>query len=287
MGRRALRARLRAARTRVVRIPHGLLDGLLDAIVRDRCDASRDRLARDGDRDRKRHRPQPRDRREQQAGGALFGRHERRERFRRGIRHPVRDLRRAHGERAEPEPREDEHVVALAHADIAARRTRRRGTGYRSRRGSGNPSTRRDPAGFASEFALGFDDGKITGRSTCAAISRTSRSSNAPATPDRPINIVGRHLRTTSRACGRRVPSRPAALRERRGPRELALVRVLDSAVVDDEAAAIEHRDDRRAAVRAVDAFLRELRLDLPRHAEPGRARAVDHDALLGEPLAA
>ena len=55
-----------------------------------------------------------------------------------------------------------------------SRRTRRRGTGCPSRRGSGNPSTHRDRPGCASEFALGFDDGKITGRSTCAAISRTS-----------------------------------------------------------------------------------------------------------------
>ena len=45
--------------------------------------------------------------------------------------------------------------------------------------------------GIASLLEVGFDSGKIAGRSTCLAISRTISSVKAPGWPDVPIKIVG------------------------------------------------------------------------------------------------
>src|SRR6478672_304750 len=45
--------------------------------------------------------------------------------------------------------------------------------------------------GVASHFEVGFDNGKMIGRSTCFAISRTISSVNAPGWAEVPIRIVG------------------------------------------------------------------------------------------------
>ena len=52
--------------------------------------------------------------------------------------------------------------------------------------------------GEASLRNVGFESGKITGRSTPRAIARTTRSENAPACPDTPMSVVGLALFMTS-----------------------------------------------------------------------------------------
>ena len=71
----------------------------------------------------------------------------------------------------------------------------------------------------------------------------------------------------------------------RRGPRERALVLVHRPAVVDEQSGAIEDGDD-LGLLFADNALVDELRLDLARDAEAGRAGAEDDDALRGKPLA-
>ena len=51
--------------------------------------------------------------------------------------------------------------------------------------------------GNASALLVGFDNGKMIGRSCSDAISRTIDSLNAPGCVDVPIRIVGRALLTT------------------------------------------------------------------------------------------
>ncbi len=53
-------------------------------------------------------------------------------------------------------------------------------------------------AGVASERGVGFESGKMIGRSVCAAISLTIASVKLPGAVDAPISIVGRTRRTTS-----------------------------------------------------------------------------------------
>src|SRR5450759_4496291 len=53
--------------------------------------------------------------------------------------------------------------------------------------------------GFASHLLVGFDIGKMTGRSTCFAISRTIASVNVPGWAEVPIRTVGFTARTTAR----------------------------------------------------------------------------------------
>lgn len=52
--------------------------------------------------------------------------------------------------------------------------------------------------GTASASAVGLDSGRISGRSTCPAMSRTMSSVNDPGCPDVPISTVGCTLRTMS-----------------------------------------------------------------------------------------
>jgi hypothetical protein len=52
--------------------------------------------------------------------------------------------------------------------------------------------------GVASLFEVGLESGKITGRSTCFAISRTISSVKAPGCAEVPIRIVGRTFLITS-----------------------------------------------------------------------------------------
>jgi hypothetical protein len=51
--------------------------------------------------------------------------------------------------------------------------------------------------GTASDRAVGLDIGRITGRSVCAAMSRTTASVNAPGRAEVPIRTVGRTWVTT------------------------------------------------------------------------------------------
>src|SRR5450759_4496293 len=53
--------------------------------------------------------------------------------------------------------------------------------------------------GFPSVLFVGFDIGKMTGRSTCFAISRTTASVNVSGSPEVPIRTVGFTARTTAR----------------------------------------------------------------------------------------
>ena len=56
---------------------------------------------------------------------------------------------------------------------------------------------------FASASSVGFDSGKIIGRSVCAAISFTISSVKAPGCVEVPINIVGLMALTAERKVGR------------------------------------------------------------------------------------
>ncbi len=53
-------------------------------------------------------------------------------------------------------------------------------------------------AGEASAWLVGFESGKTSGRSTWAAISRTTVSVKAPVAPDTPMSTVGCNARTTA-----------------------------------------------------------------------------------------
>src|ERR1700744_4988069 len=66
----------------------------------------------------------------------------------------------------------------------------------------------------ASDFDVGFESGKIMGRSTFRAISRTIGSENAPPTVENPIRIVASTFPITSARpiCPLELLGHPAAL---------------------------------------------------------------------------
>ncbi len=184
--------------------------------------------------------------------------------------HLVGDLARLGHDRAEAHAGEDEHVVGLAddvvvavHADRLERAAGRdEGPAVRSR-----PGCR---PGSASVLAVGFESGKMTGRSAWAAISRIAASVNAPAHAARPDE----HRRLDRGDDGLQVEpiGRRQAARSRRSSARRAasansrLSSSSWSRVVEDQALRVD-RDDRALGGGGVQA--------LGHHAPRGPVRAM------------
>ena len=114
-----------------------------------------------------------------------------RERLRRLQEHAVAHVRRAGDRDAKADAREDECVVALADPVALAVVDDRV---ERAARGDDRPAvaTTGSPVRRVhSLFDVGFDSGKIIGRSLSFAISRTTLSENVPGVAETPIRIVG------------------------------------------------------------------------------------------------
>ena len=116
----------------------------------------------------------------------------------RGHEHRFVDPPRPTRQHAQTHAWKDVGVVGLIDRNGApVHRHRRKRTSRADQRppvGPGDQLFRRSPR----RAMCGLDRGKITGRSTCRAISRITASPNAPAWPDTPISTVGPTFVTTS-----------------------------------------------------------------------------------------
>ena len=140
---------------------------------------------------------------------------------------------------------------------------------------------RRTSSGEASAWLVGLESGKIIGRSTCAAISRTTVSVKAPVAPETPMSTVGRSARTTA---SRSWP-RPQAFGrgQRVRPGQLAPV-VLRRPLRPRPPARASRARPPPGAGRSPPRPARWQRVaEQARDADPGRARAEDHDAVPAE----
>ena len=145
------------------------------------------------------------------------------------------------------------------------------------------PSVQRTmSSGRASVLSLGFDNGKMIGRSTCAATRRINASGKLPPCPDAPINTVGLNFDRRRRGCAalhcrdRRLSPAPATTRAR----VLYSSRISLSATMSPRLSSTAMRC---ADLRVVEPDLRQPRADLPSDAEPARARAEHDDAFVAE----
>src|SRR6266446_1375108 len=114
-----------------------------------------------------------------------------------GLHHGVGDAACARGYDAEPDGGENVDVVALRDGDLPACVAHR---GEREPVASkALPSVQliRSPA-LASDFSVGLESGRMMGRGTFRAISRTIGSVKEPATVESPMRMLASILETTS-----------------------------------------------------------------------------------------
>ena len=168
-----------------------------------------------------------------------------------GGEHRVGDLARLGDQDAQAHAGEDEGVVALADRDRARPRRRPGRTGCRWRPARGRRSRRSRPRASPRTCWWGSTSGRSSGPLDVPRPSRgRSASVKVPGSPEVPISTVGLTARTTaSRSRAPALPS-PAFAASAAGQANVALVRVRDRLVVDQQAAAVEAGDGARSAPR-------------------------------------